>query len=332
MSPTAAARRPSTTSSPARRMSSSTTCTSITTFAKAGRVRPLGVSGTRRSPLFPDIPTIAEAGVPGLPDDRVGRDHRTRESSAGNRRETAPRNCRRPAVARGAAERFAELDTDVDGSTPREFLDLSRRERPRWAEVIKRSGAKLENPEDRWIYSDRKLTSSFSSSIRATALSILFYCGWSRQFDLLIRNASTGDRFDGDIGVAGTALRGSAASMRPRPMSKWTPPEKSPHPGFIDAHTHDDRLMLSGPRHGAESEPGRHDGGRRKLRHFALPDAGRVKRDDSPTARPARRLGHLVPLPDFRRICRGTPLPSGGGQLCAAGRPHDIACGDNGPL
>jgi tripartite-type tricarboxylate transporter receptor subunit TctC len=41
-------------------------------------------------------------------------------------------------------KRFAELDTEADGSTPREFLDLSRRERPRWAEVIKRSGAKLD--------------------------------------------------------------------------------------------------------------------------------------------------------------------------------------------
>jgi tripartite-type tricarboxylate transporter receptor subunit TctC len=32
---------------------------------KAGMVRALGTSGTARSPILPDVPTIAEAGVPG---------------------------------------------------------------------------------------------------------------------------------------------------------------------------------------------------------------------------------------------------------------------------
>ncbi len=116
---------------------------SITPFAKAGRVRPLGVSGARRSPLFPDIPTIAEAGVPGyqtiawggiigpahLPPEIVEKLHREIVASLQS-----------PPVRK----RFADLDTDPDGSSPREFLDLTRRERPRWADVIKRSGAKLD--------------------------------------------------------------------------------------------------------------------------------------------------------------------------------------------
>ncbi len=33
---------------------------------KAGRVRALGTSGKTRSPILPDVPTIAEAGVPGF--------------------------------------------------------------------------------------------------------------------------------------------------------------------------------------------------------------------------------------------------------------------------
>jgi len=116
---------------------------SIGRYAKAGRVRPLGVSGARRSPLFPGIPTIAEAGVPGyqtiawggiigpakLPKDIVEKLHREIVAALQS-----------PAVRM----RFAELDTDPDGSTPLEFLELTRRERPRWAEVIKRSGAKLD--------------------------------------------------------------------------------------------------------------------------------------------------------------------------------------------
>ena len=35
-------------------------------YARNGRLRALGVSSARRSALAPDIPTIAEAGVPGL--------------------------------------------------------------------------------------------------------------------------------------------------------------------------------------------------------------------------------------------------------------------------
>ena len=39
--------------------------TSISPHAKSGEVRGLGVSSLKRSPIFPDIPTIEEAGVPG---------------------------------------------------------------------------------------------------------------------------------------------------------------------------------------------------------------------------------------------------------------------------
>jgi tripartite-type tricarboxylate transporter receptor subunit TctC len=35
-----------------------------TPFIKAGKLRPLGIGGTKRSPVLPDVPTIAEAGVP----------------------------------------------------------------------------------------------------------------------------------------------------------------------------------------------------------------------------------------------------------------------------
>src|SRR5205823_1584296 len=37
----------------------------MSAHAQSGSVRPLGVSGASRSPAFPDLPTIAEAGVPG---------------------------------------------------------------------------------------------------------------------------------------------------------------------------------------------------------------------------------------------------------------------------
>jgi hypothetical protein len=41
-------------------------------------------------------------------------------------------------------ERYRQLDSDIDGSTPEEFLALVRRETPKWAEVVRRSGAKID--------------------------------------------------------------------------------------------------------------------------------------------------------------------------------------------
>ncbi|MFN0038911.1 MAG: Bug family tripartite tricarboxylate transporter substrate binding protein, partial [Burkholderiales bacterium] len=117
--------------------------TSVAPHARAGRLRPLAVSGPRRSAVFPQLPTIAEAGVPGyettawggvigpagLPKEVVERLHRDIVASL-----ASPR----------VRERFAELGTEPDGGTPEEFLALVRRERPRWSEVIRKSGARVE--------------------------------------------------------------------------------------------------------------------------------------------------------------------------------------------
>jgi tripartite-type tricarboxylate transporter receptor subunit TctC len=41
------------------------TVTTTAPHIRSGKLRALGVSGTKRSPLFPEVPTIAEAGLPG---------------------------------------------------------------------------------------------------------------------------------------------------------------------------------------------------------------------------------------------------------------------------
>jgi len=116
---------------------------SIGPHVKAGRVRGLGVSSPKRAASFPEIPTIAEAGVPGyvtnswggvigparLPRDVVMRLNTEIKAALAV-----------PAVV----ERYRQLDSDIDGGTPEEFLELVRRETPKWAEVVKRSGAKID--------------------------------------------------------------------------------------------------------------------------------------------------------------------------------------------
>ena len=116
---------------------------SIAVFARAGKVRALGVSGATRSPAFPDMPTIAEAGVPGyLAPTWTG--------------VIAPADVPRPIVDKLNAainkalnseafkEKFAKIGDELGGGTPEEFAATIKTDSAKWADVIKRSGAKLE--------------------------------------------------------------------------------------------------------------------------------------------------------------------------------------------
>ena len=116
---------------------------SIAPQAKSGEVRALAVSGARRSPAFPDLPTVAEAGVPGYDAPTwsgvVGPAAMPREivmklNTAFNRVVVAP----------AFVQRFGVIGDEPAGGTPEEFRALISKELAKWADVIKRSGAKLE--------------------------------------------------------------------------------------------------------------------------------------------------------------------------------------------
>jgi len=116
---------------------------SIAPHAKSGEVRALAVSGARRSPGFPELPTVAEAGVPGYDAPTwsgvVGPAGMPREivmklNTALNRVVTTP----------AFIQRFGVIGDEPAGGTPEEFGALISKELAKWADVIKRSGAKLE--------------------------------------------------------------------------------------------------------------------------------------------------------------------------------------------
>ncbi len=115
---------------------------SIGPHVKSGRVRGLGVSAPRRAAQFPDVPTIAET-VPGYQTDAwggvIGPARLPREIIFRIHGEI-----KKALASPAVAERYRQLDTEADGGTPEEFLELVRRETPKWAEVIKRSGAKVD--------------------------------------------------------------------------------------------------------------------------------------------------------------------------------------------
>ena len=106
---------------------------------RAGTLKPLGVTTLRRSPLFPDVPTIAEtmpgfeialwsglmapAGTPVAAVQRLAA-------------ETA-------AVLRTAAlrDKLAEQGSEPVGSNPDEFANFIQRDIPKWTEIVRLSGA-----------------------------------------------------------------------------------------------------------------------------------------------------------------------------------------------
>jgi tripartite-type tricarboxylate transporter receptor subunit TctC len=115
---------------------------SIGPHVKAGRVRGLGVSAPKRAAQFPDLPTIAET-VPGYETDAWG----GVIGPAKLPREIVQRlhaEIRNALAAPAVVERYRQLDTEPDGGGPEAFLARVRSETPKWADVVKKSGAKVD--------------------------------------------------------------------------------------------------------------------------------------------------------------------------------------------
>jgi tripartite-type tricarboxylate transporter receptor subunit TctC len=107
---------------------------------KAGRLRPIAVTSAKRSSLLPELPTIAESGLPGfnvtswygvfgpakLPADIVGKLNGDIRALMENE---------------DVKTKLAGVGAEVETNTPQEFAKLIRSEIERWAKVVKTSGA-----------------------------------------------------------------------------------------------------------------------------------------------------------------------------------------------
>ncbi len=116
---------------------------SIAPHVKAGRVRALAVTGLKRATSLPELPTLDEAGVPGY------------EVTAWTG-VIAPAGLPRPVLDRlnaavnaaisepQAKQRLEQLGSEGGGGTPEDYAALIRRDSAKWAEVIRRSGARID--------------------------------------------------------------------------------------------------------------------------------------------------------------------------------------------
>lgn len=119
------------------------TSLSVVPHVRAGRLRALATTGTQRSPALPDLPTVAEAGVPGyeaslwygfagparLPPEILNRLHSAIVAVL-----------RLPDVR----ERLASQGVDPQHNAPEEFAKLLVADVERWAKVVQRAGVQAE--------------------------------------------------------------------------------------------------------------------------------------------------------------------------------------------
>ncbi|HEX2546026.1 MAG TPA: tripartite tricarboxylate transporter substrate binding protein [Ramlibacter sp.] len=113
---------------------------------RAGKVRAIAVSSQRRHPMLPDVPTIAESGVPGFADFEAS-------SWQGL---YAPAATPREVIARLNAETVKALDSPdikeffgsqgfiVGGTSPEQFRALMEAEVPKWGRVVRAAQVKID--------------------------------------------------------------------------------------------------------------------------------------------------------------------------------------------
>jgi len=110
---------------------------------KAGSVTPIAVTGVTRSPLFPDLPTIAEAGVPGY---EVNVWFGIQAPAATPKPVIEKINKDLAAIYKSeeVSKRFNDQGVEVVASTPEAFQKLIQSEITKWGRVVKDANIKIE--------------------------------------------------------------------------------------------------------------------------------------------------------------------------------------------
>ena len=110
---------------------------------KAGKLRALAVTGSKRSPQLPDVPTVAESGVPGY-EAYVWMGLMAPRGTPPAIVDLINRELRQTLATDEVRNYMTGVGIEIVVSTPDEFGAFFRAERDRWAKVIRETGAKTE--------------------------------------------------------------------------------------------------------------------------------------------------------------------------------------------
>jgi tripartite-type tricarboxylate transporter receptor subunit TctC len=110
-------------------------------LARAGKLRALAVTGARRSPFAPELPTVAESGVPGYSATNwYGFAAPARTPGAIVAKLNA--ELTRAVTAPDTRAHMADIGLEAESSTPAEFGAFMKSEIAKWAKVIRATGLK----------------------------------------------------------------------------------------------------------------------------------------------------------------------------------------------
>ena len=114
-----------------------------TPLIKAGRLRPLGIGGTKRSAVLPDVPTIAEAGVPSY----AANNWWGIFAPAGTPKPIVDKLYKNVQLALQSPEMLKEFELEGAAPvtmTPAEFADFVKVEIDKWGKVVKAGNIKAQ--------------------------------------------------------------------------------------------------------------------------------------------------------------------------------------------
>jgi tripartite-type tricarboxylate transporter receptor subunit TctC len=112
-------------------------------YVKSGRLRALAVSGAKRSQSAPDLPTIAESGVPGYEFTSWNGVHVTAGTPKPIINKIQAELVKVVALP-DVKERMFGLGMEVAGSTPEQLAALVKSDIAKWGTVIKEAGVRVE--------------------------------------------------------------------------------------------------------------------------------------------------------------------------------------------
>lgn len=112
-------------------------------LAKAGKLRALAVTGAQRSPAAPELPTVAEAGVPGY---QASNWYGIAAPAKTPRAIIAKLNQEfgRIMVAPDVREKLLGVGMEPATNTPEQFADFMKSEIGKWARVVKTAGIRVD--------------------------------------------------------------------------------------------------------------------------------------------------------------------------------------------